>query len=55
MTDLDVKSLKLAAPMTSTISELTDEQIDMASGAGVRQIWAEVKNTASDVWDAFVG
>ena len=35
--------------------ELNEEELEAVAGGGLKQIWREVKNTASDVWDAIVG
>ncbi|MEH1910897.1 MAG: Nif11-like leader peptide family natural product precursor [Nostoc sp.] len=35
--------------------ELDEEELEAVAGGGIKQIWREVKNTASDVWDAIVG
>ena len=35
--------------------QLDDEELEAVAGGGIKQIWREVKNTAEDVWNAFIG
>jgi predicted ribosomally synthesized peptide with nif11-like leader len=39
----------------SESDELNEEELEAVAGGGLRQIWGEIKKTASDVWHALIG